>query len=543
MPSRVSLIVLLGLIIVLVLSFGVSASAAPAENDEGEKADEAGVAQSELLRNQDELAQVQSDAAVAAEKYNSARSQVDQLNQNIAETVLKQADAEANFKKAQASLENQAVSVYKAGPLYLLDFLLSAESFSDFANRLWFSIKALLGMANEVEDWKKERNELEQIKVDLKANLDDQRQAADEAEAQRDTALNSAGELQKQIDSLSQDNSSSLPQDRIDAAQQLATDLDRLADSAPGMSPAEESAEQPVSFSPQAAEAIGIPEENTAALDPVLNNAVQAGDELQKAQQQEAGAAREVANQLTKSLPDPQDPPPSVTPRSILPGNSVASQSTPSKSVIPQSTPSNNTSNNSETPATSLPSVTQNPGLLKAAEEFKTAKQNADQAKQNTQNLGTKLADTLQQALQPITGAGTNSAGKATADNQKASTSNTSAKPSPTGGSALAAAASKVGAPYLWGSDGPNAFSCTGLVRYALRTAGIDPNAPMDVGGYYKYPRVTGEPQPGDVAIFGDGVGLYAGNGQVLMANEVDGRVGYYPVSNIGTPTYVRPGG
>src|ERR671932_1612191 len=237
MSRRVSLIILLGIVIALVLAFGVAANAEPQNNGEDKNDEEASAAQSELLQNDDELAQAQQQAVLAAEKYNQARSQVDQLNQDIAETVLKQADAEDNFNKAQASMEKQAVTVYKTGPLYLLDFLLSAESFSDFANRLWFSIKALLGMADEVKEWKKERNELEQIKVDLKANLDDQRQAADEAEAQRDMALNSAEELQRQIDSLSQDSSGSLPQERIDAAQQLATDLDRLADSAPGMPP------------------------------------------------------------------------------------------------------------------------------------------------------------------------------------------------------------------------------------------------------------------------------------------------------------------
>src|SRR5919202_2733171 len=198
MSRRVSLIVLLSLILIMVLSFGVSANAEPQNNGGDSNTEEASIAQSELLQNQDELAQMQWDAAVAAEKYNSARSQVDQLNQDIAETVLKQADTEANFKKAQASLEKQAVTVYKAGPLYLLDFLLSAESFSDFANRLWFSIKALLGMADEVQDWRKQSNELEQIKVDLKANMEAADQAQNEAGAQRDAALASAEELQKE---------------------------------------------------------------------------------------------------------------------------------------------------------------------------------------------------------------------------------------------------------------------------------------------------------------------------------------------------------
>ncbi|MDQ3832298.1 MAG: hypothetical protein M3315_01420, partial [Actinomycetota bacterium] len=209
MSRRVSLIILLGIVIALVLAFGVAANAEPQNNGEDKNDEEASAAQSELLQNDDELAQAQQQAVLAAEKYNQARSQVDQLNQDIAETVLKQADAEDNFNKAQASMEKQAVTVYKTGPLYLLDFLLSAESFSDFANRLWFSIKALLGMADEVQDWRNQSHELEQIATDLKAKKDTLQPAVDDAQVQKDAAQENANQLQNAIE----DAKNSLPQD------------------------------------------------------------------------------------------------------------------------------------------------------------------------------------------------------------------------------------------------------------------------------------------------------------------------------------------
>src|ERR671920_1004419 len=101
---------------------------------------------------------------------------------------------------------------------------------------------------------------------------------------------------------------------------------------------------------------------------------------------------------------------------------------------------------------------------------------------------------------------------------------------------ALGAAMGEVGTPYGFGSDGPGSFSCTGLVRHALRSAGVDPNAPWDHMAYLgAYPTVS-EPQPGDVVVYPDGVAMYAGGGQVVMANDADGVVGTYGMNEVGTP-------
>ena len=107
-----------------------------------------------------------------------------------------------------------------------------------------------------------------------------------------------------------------------------------------------------------------------------------------------------------------------------------------------------------------------------------------------------------------------------------------------TGGryAALGAAMGEVGTPYGFGTDGPGSFSCTGLVRHALRSAGVDQNAPWDHMAYLgAYPTVS-EPQPGDVVVYPDGVAMYAGGGQVVMANHADGVVGTYGMNEVGTP-------
>ncbi|MFI9505511.1 C40 family peptidase [Nocardia sp. NPDC052566] len=86
---------------------------------------------------------------------------------------------------------------------------------------------------------------------------------------------------------------------------------------------------------------------------------------------------------------------------------------------------------------------------------------------------------------------------------------------------ALDAAMSKIGAPYVYGAAGPNAFDCSGLVQWAYRQAGME------------LPRTSGEQlgagtpvslenlQPGDmVSFYGGGhSGLYAGDGNVVHAS------------------------
>jgi hypothetical protein len=111
------------------------------------------------------------------------------------------------------------------------------------------------------------------------------------------------------------------------------------------------------------------------------------------------------------------------------------------------------------------------------------------------------------------------------------------------GGGAVGTALGQVGKPYAMGTDGPGTFSCTGLVRFALRSIGIM-DAPWDHYAYLSaYPTVA-SPEPGDVVVYPDGAAMYIGNDQVVMANHADGVVGTYPMGSIGTPVgFARPTG
>ena len=88
------------------------------------------------------------------------------------------------------------------------------------------------------------------------------------------------------------------------------------------------------------------------------------------------------------------------------------------------------------------------------------------------------------------------------------------------GTQALQVAASKEGAPYQWGAEGPWRFDCSGLVLYAFKKAGKQ--LPRTAAGQYnatqQVPR--SERRAGDLVFFHSGghvyhVGIYAGDGRI----------------------------
>lgn len=89
------------------------------------------------------------------------------------------------------------------------------------------------------------------------------------------------------------------------------------------------------------------------------------------------------------------------------------------------------------------------------------------------------------------------------------------------GQKAVKAAESKIGAPYSYGSAGPNAFDCSGLVYWSYKQAGR--TIPRDSYGQLGGGRAVtlADAQPGDVLIFNGGshAGLYIGNGQFIHAS------------------------
>jgi cell wall-associated NlpC family hydrolase len=109
---------------------------------------------------------------------------------------------------------------------------------------------------------------------------------------------------------------------------------------------------------------------------------------------------------------------------------------------------------------------------------------------------------------------------------------------------AVAAAERMVGAPYVWGATGPNAFDCSGLMLYAYQQAGVSlprtSQEQLDAGTRVPLDQA----RPGDLVIYrGDAshVGMYVGGGQVVHAPYPGARVRYDPVGMMPITAVTRP--
>ncbi|MDY0405199.1 NlpC/P60 family protein [Virgibacillus sp. 179-BFC.A HS] len=116
----------------------------------------------------------------------------------------------------------------------------------------------------------------------------------------------------------------------------------------------------------------------------------------------------------------------------------------------------------------------------------------------------------------------------------KAATSSNAKSPAH-GGSAISAAYSVVGTPYVWGGKSPGGFDCSGLVSWAYSQAGISiPSSTAALSGYGTSVSYANA-KPGDLVFFDtykkDGhVGIYLGGGKFIGAQ--DSGVGVASISN-----------
>lgn len=107
-----------------------------------------------------------------------------------------------------------------------------------------------------------------------------------------------------------------------------------------------------------------------------------------------------------------------------------------------------------------------------------------------------------------------------------------------TADAAVGVGEAQLGMPFVYGTDGPDAFSCSGLMRYILRTTGVDADAPWVPEEYLsRYAPVDpANMQPGDIVIYPDWATMYVGNGMVLNANALTGYVTHTPMEYAGEP-------
>lgn len=115
---------------------------------------------------------------------------------------------------------------------------------------------------------------------------------------------------------------------------------------------------------------------------------------------------------------------------------------------------------------------------------------------------------------------------------------------------AIAAARTRLGLPYLWGATGPTRFDCSGLMLWSYAQAGITlPRTSRQQ--YAALPHVAlSDLQPGDLVFYATNtadpgtihhVAMYLGDGLVIHAPHTGDVVRYAPVSMPGLIGAVRP--
>ncbi|MER6950536.1 NlpC/P60 family protein [Nonomuraea sp. NPDC000554] len=112
-----------------------------------------------------------------------------------------------------------------------------------------------------------------------------------------------------------------------------------------------------------------------------------------------------------------------------------------------------------------------------------------------------------------------------------------------TGADIVAAARQHLGKPYIWGSNGPSSFDCSGLVYYAMNQAGIKIGDATAAVYQASGKAVTGQPQVGDLVFFGQPahhVGIYVGDGKMIHAPRPRDVVKESTVASNGGPVTYR---
>ena len=105
----------------------------------------------------------------------------------------------------------------------------------------------------------------------------------------------------------------------------------------------------------------------------------------------------------------------------------------------------------------------------------------------------------------------------------------------PGGAAVVQAALTRVGAPYSWGATGPDAFDCSGLIKWAFLQNGKSlprSSQALAAGGQ---PVATTEVQPGDIVTFysdASHAGIYIGDGNMVHASTYGTPVKVAPISS-----------
>ncbi len=117
--------------------------------------------------------------------------------------------------------------------------------------------------------------------------------------------------------------------------------------------------------------------------------------------------------------------------------------------------------------------------------------------------------------------------------------------PSARAATAISAAKSQLGKPYIFGTNGPDTYDCSGLTQWSWAKAGVSMSH-YTVSQYNEFPHVPlSALQPGDLVFFKidlGHMGMYIGGGMVIHAPQTGDVVKISPLSNFNVVGASRPG-
>ena len=169
-------------------------------------------------------------------------------------------------------------------------------------------------------------------------------------------------------------------------------------------------------------------------------------------------------------------------------------------------------------------------GMVGMKTMAKLTSQNANKA--GSSSSGTKPSSGSSSSSSSSKGSSSGNSSKNPSSNTGSSnstSSSSSTKVTASVSSLIKVAKSKLGAPYVLGSKGPNSFDCSGFVYWCLNQAGVKQSYTTSYGwrSMSKYMKISNfsDIKAGDIVVVYGHVGIATGNGMVIDASSSSGKI------------------
>jgi cell wall-associated NlpC family hydrolase/peptidoglycan hydrolase CwlO-like protein len=228
-PPRVNLTVLVGFVVVIVLSFGLSAGAQPGDGTQGddtlgvepgEGSVDAGSVDGEIGEAQRELERLRWEVQSAHGARLNAEEEQHQAADDIADTQTELAAAKERSADARNDLADTASEVYRNRGLGdLLGVLVGAGTFRDFADRLDLAARLLTQKQTVLEEASETEEKLAGELQERQEHLQRWETTGAEKETVEERVRQAEGEVQAYLDSLDQGVREGIEAERAQQAQ------------------------------------------------------------------------------------------------------------------------------------------------------------------------------------------------------------------------------------------------------------------------------------------------------------------------------------